>query len=325
MGMLVEGKWSTEWYQPGERGEFKRPQTRFRGRVTRDGSSGFPAEAGRYHLYVAWACPWAHRTLLIRALKRLESAISISVVDPFMGDEGWEFSERPGCVPDTVHGARFLRDVYLRADPKYTGRVTVPVLWDKVKDTIVSNESREILRMLDHEFDAVGDAAVDLCPAALRERVDAVIDAIYEPINNGVYRAGFATAQGAYEEAAGELFAALDHWERTLADQRFLCGDALTEADLCMFTTLLRFDAVYHGHFKCNVRRIADYPNLFGYLKELYQLPGVAELCKFDHIKEHYYRSHRHINPTGVVPLGPAQDLSAPHERDRLARAGVLV
>jgi putative glutathione S-transferase len=317
MGQLVEGKWSTAWYTPDEKGRFVRGQTSFRDRVTADGSSGFPAEAGRYHLYISLACPWAHRTLIGRALKKLEGAISISVVDPFMAERGWVFSEGPGCIPDTVNGAETLWQVYVEARPDYTGRVTVPVLWDRQRATIVNNESREILRMFDTQFDAVGDASVTLFPEGRREAIDWTIDAIYAPINNGVYRAGFATTQAAYDEAVVEVFAALDHWERALGESRYLCGDTLTEADVCLFTTLLRFDPVYHGHFKCNLRRVVDYPNLWGYLRDVYQTPGVAGTCDLDHIKQHYYRSHETINPTRVVPRGPILDLGAPHDRAR--------
>jgi putative glutathione S-transferase len=317
MGMLIDGEWSTKDSEPGKDGAFERPETRFRDRVTADGSSGFPAESGRYHLYVAWACPWAHRTLLMRHLQGLDEAIGVSIVDPFMGDDGWTFGDDPECTRDAVNGARFLREIYVLADPQYTGRVTVPVLWDTVRRTIVSNESRELLRMLDHEFTRFARTPVDLCPAPLKPLVDATIDAIYAPINNGVYRSGFATTQSAYDAAVRELFAALDHWDKVLAGQRYLCGEVLTEADICMFTTLVRFDAVYHGHFKCNLRRIVDYPNLSHYLRDLYQHRGVAELVKFDQIKQHYYRSHRQINPTRIVPLGPDQDLAAPHDRDR--------
>lgn len=318
MGLLRDGKWSSDWYEPGAGGTFDRPATRFRERITADGSSGFPAEAGRYHLYVAWACPWAHRTVLMRHFQGLQHAITMSVADAFMGDDGWTFGTDPEGTPDDVNGARFLREVYVLADPHYTGRVTVPVLWDRQRRTIVSNESREILRMLDHEFTAIARTPVDLCPAPLRTLVDGTIDAIYDPINNGVYRAGFATKQAAHDDAVHALFAALDRWDRVLADQRYLCGEALTEADICMFTTLVRFDSVYHGHFKCNLRRIVDYPHLSSYLRDLYQRPGVADLCKFAAIKEHYYRSHKQINPTGIVPAGPVLDLSAPHDRERL-------
>jgi putative glutathione S-transferase len=315
MGRMVDGTWTTEWYTPDEEGRFVRGETRFRDRVTADGSSPFRPEAGRYHLYVSLACPWAHRTLIMRRWKNLESAITLSVVDPFMGDDGWTFSDAPGAIPDSVNGATRLWEIYKKARADYTGRVTVPVLWDKPTGTIVNNESREILRMLDLEFAAAGAAPVSHCPEALRPEIDRTIEAIYHPINNGVYRAGFATTQRAYDEAVAELFAALDEWDGVLAGRRYLCGDTLTEADVCMFTTLVRFDAVYHGHFKCNLRRIADYPHLSGYLRDLYQTPGVAETVNFDHIKQHYYRSHGQINPTRIVPRGPIQDLWAPHGR----------
>jgi putative glutathione S-transferase len=317
MGMLIDGVWTTKWYEPDDAGQFVRPETHFRDRVTADGSSGFPAAAGRYHLYVSYACPWAHRTLVARALLGLEEAISVSVVDPIMGDDGWAFGERDGCTPDPIFGARFLRSIYLRADVGYSGRVTVPVLWDRERATIVSNESREILRMLDVEFAAHHRIPISLYPKSMRASVDRTLDAIYTPINNGVYRAGFATQQAAHEEAVRELFAALDRWEKVLAKQRFLCGEVVTEADIALFTTLLRFDAVYFGHFKCNVRRIADYPQLSNYLRDMVQLPGVAGVCRLDHIKEHYYRSHPQINPTRIVPVGPEIDLEAPHDRSR--------
>jgi putative glutathione S-transferase len=317
MGRLVEGRWTNETWRTDERGRFLRDSTSFRGRVTVDGSSGFPAEAGRYHLYVSYACPWAHRTLILRSLKGLEAAVSVSVVDPFMGDDGWFFSDGPGCVRDTVNGADFLWQVYTKADPRYTGRVTVPVLWDRARGTIVNNESREIVRMFDTELGTLGDASRSLWPEPLRAEIDRVADALYVPVNNGVYRAGFAASQAAYEEAVTELFAALDHWEAVLAGRRYLCGDVLTEADVFFFTTLLRFDAVYHGHFKCNLRRIVDYPSLWGYLRDVYQTPGVARTCRLDHIKQHYYRSHAHINPTRIVPRGPVIDFGTPHGRDR--------
>jgi len=317
MGRLVEGKWTNEWYTPDEQGRFVRGKTSFRDRVSADGSSGYPAEAGRYHLYVSYACPWAHRTLILRKLKGLEEAISVSVVDPFMGDEGWVFSDGPGCTPDTIGRASALWQVYVKARSDYTGRVTVPVLWDKQKGTIVNNESREIARMLDTAFDAIGDASITLYPEGLGELVDRVIDLLYEPINNGVYRAGFATTQLAYEEAVTQLFEALDHWEEVLDEQRYLCGDVLTEADVFFFTTLVRFDAVYYSHFKCNLRRIAEYPNLWGYVRDIYQTPGVSETCRLDHIKQHYYRSHERINPSRIVPKGPILDFDAPHDRER--------
>ena len=315
-GMMVDGAWKTEADIPRENGRFRRSTTSFRGRISSDASTEFPAETGRYHLYIAWACPWAHRTAILRKLKGLEDAIGLSAVGSFMGDDGWAFYDEPGVVPDTVNGAHFLREVYAKADPEYTGRVTTPVLWDKERGTIVNNESREIIRMLDTEF---GDDAsgADFFPGDLRGEIDAAIDAIYEPINNGVYRSGFATTQEAYEEAVTELFDALDHWEEALSTRRYLCGDRVTEADWCMFPTLVRFDAVYHYHFKCNLRRIVDYPNLWGYLRDLYQYPGVAETVNMDHIKRHYYRSHESVNPTRIVPKGPILDFSGPHGRER--------
>jgi glutathionyl-hydroquinone reductase len=322
MGRLVEGKWSNAWYTPDSAGRFVRGETVFRDLVSADGRSGFPAVAGRYHLYVSLACPWAHRTLIARALGKLEGAISLSVVDPFMGDQGWSFGDGPGCVPDAMNEAEHLWQVYVAAHPDYTGRVTVPVLWDRERKTIVNNESRDILRMMSTEFAGLrADRAVNLLPEGLREEVDRTIDELYTPVNNGVYRAGFATTQGAYDEAVVELFAALERWDALLGRQRYLCGDAPTEADVCFFTTLVRFDAVYHGHFKCNLRRIEDYPNLSGYLRDVYQTAGVAGTVSFDHIKQHYYRSHATINPTRIVPRGPIQDLTVPHERARLGGA----
>ncbi len=320
--MLVDGRWSTEWYTPDEKGRFVRSEPRFHDRVSADGRTGFKAEKGRYHLYVSKACPWAHRTLIMRRLKALEDVITLSIVDWFMGDDGWAFSDRPGCIPDTLNGCKYLRDVYLLADPHFTGRVTVPVLWDRSSGTILNNQSSEIMRMLDVEFDGFGDPGVTYYPRALSEKVDETIRAIYNPINNGVYRAGFATTQGAYDEAVGELFSALDYWEEVLSGRRYLCGDRITEADWCMFTTLVRFDLVYYTHFKCNLRHIYEYPNLWGYLKELYQVPGVSSTCDFHHIKNHYYMSHPGVNPNRIVPAGPAWpagpliDLGAPHGRD---------
>ena len=318
MGMLIEGQWVTD---PPKRtdtqGRFVRSETAFRDWITADGASGYKAEAGRYHLYVSLACPWAHRTLIMRKLKGLEQAISLSVVDHHMGEDGWRFSENPGAIPDSVNGKALLREVYLAAHPNYTGRVTVPVLWDKASGAIVNNESAEIMRMMDTAFDDVGDARADFYPGRLAGKVDQAIQDIYNPINNGVYRAGFARTQEAYEEAVRELFGALDRWEAVLDGQRYLAGDGITEADWCLFTTLIRFDMVYFTHFKCNLRRIRDYPNLWNYLKELYQVPGVAETCNFDHIKSHYFRSHTSINPLGIVPLGPADlDFTAPHDRE---------
>jgi putative glutathione S-transferase len=326
MGLLIEGTWHDRWFDTRKTGgRFVRQDSRFRNWVTADGApgpggvGGFEAEPERYHLYVSLACPWAHRTLLFRKLKGLEDVVSVSVVHWHMAENGWEFRDGPGCTPDTVNRAEYLHQVYTKADPRYTGRVTVPVLWDKARGTIVNNESSEIIRMLNGSFDPWGEAALDFYPEALRPEIDAVNERIYETINNGVYRAGFATAQAAYEEAVDALFETLDRLEDHLARQRYLVGEDLTEADWRLFTTLLRFDPVYVGHFKCNKRRLVDYPNLWGFTRELYQTPGVAETVNLHHIKRHYYGSHRTINPTGIVPAGPEIDFTAPHDRARLA------
>jgi glutathionyl-hydroquinone reductase len=329
MGLLVEGVWQDQWYDTKSTGgRFVRKDSTYRNWVTPDGApgpsgrGGFKAELGRYHLYVAMACPWAHRTLIVRALKGLADAIGVSVVHPHMGREGWVFGDTPGADPrDPLHGARRLSEVYTRADPRYTGRVTVPVLWDKAQDTIVSNESAEIIRMLNSAFDAWGDRSVDFYPEPLRERIDDLNARVYETVNNGVYRAGFATTQAAYDEAFEALFATLDDLEALLGKGRYLTGERITEADWRLLTTLLRFDPVYVGHFKCNRRRIADYPNLSNYLRDLYQVPGVAETVDVEHAKKHYYGSHRTINPTGIVPRGPQLDYGAPHDRDRFPKA----
>ena len=328
MGLLVEGKWQDRWYDTEESGgRFVRGQSQWRDWVTSDGrpaggrARGFKAEPGRYHLYVSLACPWAHRTLILRKLKKLEDVVSVSVVNPFMGENGWTFQKEEGATGDTLYGLDFLYQIYTRADPAYSGRVTVPVLWDKRDETIVNNESSEIIRMLNSAFDAWGDVSLDFYPQALRAEIDALNDMIYPAVNNGVYRAGFATTQQAYEEAFGELFSALDRLETRLSRQRYLTGAAITEADWRLFTTLVRFDPVYVGHFKCNLRRIADYPNLSNYLRDLYQVPGVADTVNMRHIKQHYYRSHPAINPTRIVPLGPELDHGAPHDRDRLGTA----
>jgi putative glutathione S-transferase len=322
VGRLVDGVWRDEWYDTkASGGRFVRDQSRFRSWVTRDGGpgpageGGFAAERGRYHLYVSYACPWAHRTLIFRVLKHLEDAIDVSVVHWHMGPNGWTFDRGPGTTGDPLFGSRHLYEIYLRADPRYSGRVTVPVLWDKQKGTIVSNESAEIIRMLNSGFDAVGARGPDFCPEPLRAGIDEVNTLVYDRVNNGVYKAGFATTQEAYAEAAAALFATLDDLEERLGRQRWLVGDRLTEADWRLFTTLLRFDAVYVGHFKCNLRRLVDFPRLWAYARELYQTPGVAGTVHFDHIKNHYYGSHRTINPTGIVPLGPIVDWSAPHGR----------
>ena len=319
MGQLVEGVWQRDSaFTRAKDGRFVRADSVFRDQVTADGSSGFKAEAGRYHLYVSLACPWAHRTLIYRKLNGLEDAISVSVVDPFMDEDGWAFSDGPGCIPDTLFGFERMHQVYTRADAKCSGRVTVPVLWDKQQGTIVNNESAEIIRMLNTAFAGVGGGGPDLYPAPLRAEIDVVNARVYNDINNGVYRTGFATTQAAYKEAFDELFAALDWVEGRLARQRYVCGTQITEADWRLFPTLLRFDPVYVGHFKCNLRRIADYPSLSNYLRELYQTPGIAETCDLGHIKQHYYRSHASINPTGIVPGGPEMLLHAPHNRGSL-------
>ena len=318
MGMMIGGEWHREdRVATAADGRYERATTSFRDFVTADGSSGFRAEPGRYHLYVAHACPWAHRTMILRTLRKLDTAISVSVVDPHLSDEGWHFSDGPGCDPDRVNGARFLRDVYKRARDDFTGRVSVPVLWDKKEATIVNNESPEIVRMLNTAFNEWGDGEPDLYPEPLRREIDAVNEAVYEHVNNGVYKTGFATTQDAYEEAFEALFATLDELEARLGRQRYLVGDGITEADWRLFPTLVRFDAVYVGHFKCNKRRIEDYPNLGSYLRDLYQLPGIAGTVNMDHIKRHYYGSHLRINPTGIVPKGPALDLMRPHDRAR--------
>lgn len=309
MGRLEAGVWRAQVGFPTDaRGAFAREATTFRGRVDE-------AVAGRYHLYVSYACPWAHRTLIGRALLGLEEAVSISVVNPFMGDDGWELEPTAGVLADPVLGATRLWEVYVAAKADYSGRVTVPVLWDRARRTIVNNESREILRMLSTELAGLGHGRLELAPLDLRPAIDAAIDAMYGPVNNGVYRAGFARTQAAYDVAVADLFAALDLWEARLGQSRFVCGERLTEADLCLFTTLVRFDPVYHGHFKCNLRRLADYPNLWGFVRDVYQVPGVAATFRLDHIKEHYYRSHGHINPSRIVPVGPAFDLAEPPGR----------
>lgn len=322
MGMLVDGVWHDVWYDTKEtRGHFKRQASQFRNYVTADGSAGptgkagFKAEAGRYHLYVSLACPWAHRTLIFRKLKKLEDLIGLSIVDPYMLENGWEFKGRDGGTEDHLFGSNYLWQVYTRADPTYSGRVTVPVLWDKQENTIVSNESAEIIRMFNAAFDGLTGSTDDFYPQDLREEIDKLNAEIYDKVNNGVYKCGFATTQEAYDSHVGPLFDMLDRLEARLAKGRYLCGDRQTEADWRLFTTLVRFDPVYVGHFKCNIRRIADYPNLSGYLKDLYQVPGVAETVDFYHIKHHYYGSHKMINPTGIVPRGPELDLESPHGR----------
>ncbi len=316
MGMLVDGRWTDQWYDTKSTGgRFVRSDAAFRDRVTADGASGFKAEPGRYHLYVSYACPWAHRTLIYRTLKGLEDQISVSVVNPLMLADGWTFEPASGVIPDPVNHAAFLHQVYTAARPDYTGRVTVPVLWDRDTSTIVNNESSEIIRMFDREFDTLGARGPIFCPPHLEEDIDAVNTFVYSRINNGVYKAGFATTQSAYEEAVSALFDALDTLEDRLRVNRYLIGDAITEADWRLFTTLVRFDPVYVGHFKCNVRRLVDYPNLWAYTRELYQVEGVGATVHMDHIKDHYYRSHGTINPSRVVPAGPMIDFEEPHGR----------
>jgi len=299
--------------EQGEDGSFQRQEDAFRDWVKADGSTPYAPAPGRYHLYVSLACPWAHRTILARRLKGLEDVIGMTVVDPIRNEsDGWAFS---GNEPDPVNGFSLLKEAYLASDPAYTGRVTVPVLWDRETGRIVSNSDDDLLRMLNREFDAFTDAALDLVPEARREEIDRLNDRIYETINDRVYRAGFATTQSAYENAVLALFAMLDELEERLGSTRYLFGPDPLETDWRLFVTLIRFDAVYHGHFKCNLRRIADYPNLHGYLRDLYQIPGVAETVDFNHIKRHYYVTHDDINPTGIVPLGPVLDLDSPHDR----------
>ncbi len=323
MGLLVKGEWVDKWYDTDSTGgKFEREESVYRNWVTRDGSAGptgeggFKAEAGRYHLYVSLACPWAHRTLIFRVLKGLEEVISVSVVNPLMLEHGWTFE---GNAADSLYGSQYLHQLYTKADKDFTGRVTVPMLWDKQRETIVSNESSEIIRMLNTAFNELAGNSVDFYPKELREEIDRLNEVIYPSINNGVYRTGFATTQQAYEEAFQELFSALDNIEERLASRRYLTGERITEADWRLFTTLVRFDAVYYGHFKTNRQRIADYPNLSGYLRDLYQVPGVASTVNMTHIKQHYYGSHKNINPTGIVPLGPEQDFNRPHGREKLA------
>ena len=297
------------------KGEFTRQDDAFREWVTADGSSGYPAASGRYHLYVSWACPWAHRTIIVRKLKQLEHVVGMTVVDPIRDERGWAFRNGPGHSQDPINGFRYLSEAYKATDPAYLGRVTVPALWDKVTKRIVSNSDDDLMRMFNHEFTAFTASRLDLYPADLRNEIEEWNAFLYANVNDGVYRAGFATTQAAYEKAVRRLFEALDRVEQRLADRRYLFGSQYVETDWRLFVTLIRFDAVYHGHFKCNIRRIADYPNLFGYLKDLYQTEGIADTVNFDHIKRHYYVTHDDINPTRIVPLGPQQDLSAPHGR----------
>lgn len=320
MGLLVDGKWQDKWYDTKSTGgRFKRSESQFRNWVTADGSagpsgdSGFQAESGRYHLYVSYACPWAHRTLIVRALKGLQDHIGVSVVHPHMLENGWELRDDfDGASGDALYGFSKLYELYLKADDNYTGRVTVPVLWDKQRETIVSNESAEIIRMLNTSFDALGAAPGNFYPEVLQAEIDAINERVYNDVNNGVYKAGFATSQDAYDEAVVTLFEQLDALEQRLGEQRYLVGNTLTEADLRLWTTLVRFDPVYVTHFKCDRKRIVDYPNLNGFLKEIYQLPGVAETVNMAHIRHHYFRSHPTINPHGIISIGPELDWDSP-------------
>ncbi|WP_281824139.1 glutathione S-transferase family protein [Jannaschia rubra] len=330
MGQLIDGVWHDDWYDTEKSGgRFVRSTAGFRNWITRDGSAGptgdggFPAEAGRYHLYVSLACPWAHRTLIFRSLKGLDSLIGVSVVHPDMLSDGWTFAtDFPGATGDRLMNLPFMRDVYIRAKPDVSGRVTVPVLWDRERGTIVSNESAEIIRMFNDAFDGLTGNDVDFYPEDLRSRIDDINARVYETVNNGVYKAGFATTQAAYDEAVAALFDTLDWLEDLLGQTRYLVGDRLTEADWRLFTTLVRFDTVYYGHFKCNRRRIVDYPNLWAYTRELFQHPGVAGTVDLDHISRHYHFSHDTINPHRIVPVGPDIDWTAPHGRDAVGNPG---
>lgn len=322
MGLLVDGEWVDRWYDTGATGgRFERQEQAFRSWVTPDGApgptgeGGFAAAPGRYHLYVSYACPWAHRTLIMRALKGLDEHIDVSVVHWHMGSQGWTFEPGEGVVPDPLFGARRLYELYLQADPKFTGRVTVPVLWDKERSTIVNNESAEVIRMLNSAFDGVGAEPGDYHPAELREEIDRINDRVYHSVNNGVYKCGFATSQQAYDEAVYPLFDTLDWLEALLGERRFLTGERFTEADIRLFTTLVRFDPVYHGHFKCNIRRLTDYPNLWAYARGIYQHPKIRPTVSFHHIRHHYYESHPKVNPSGVVPAGPVLDFEAATDR----------
>jgi|SRR5690625_102288 len=314
MGLLVDGEWKTDWYESDDDGAFKRPPTRFRHQVEA-GAETYKPEKDRYHLYVSYACPWAHRVLITRALMGLEDVFDYTAVDSLMLDDGWAFGGNGD--KDPLFGAKFLREIYTRAKSDYTGRVTVPVLWDKQTETIVNNESRELMRMLTTAFKDLTTTDADLLPSGKTEQVDAMLDRIYNPYNNGVYRAGFATSQEAYEVAVKEVFETLDFAENILSKQRYLCGTELTEADIAMYTTTIRFAEVYYFHFKCNIRRLQDYPNVWGYLLDLYQMPAFKNTTNFEHIKSHYYYSHPTINPYRIIPLGPELDLEAPHDRDR--------
>lgn len=327
MGSLIDGQWHTDNPNASpspSKGRFKRADAGFRSWITANGAagpsgtSGFKAEPGRYHLYVSYACPWAHRALIMRSIKGLAPLISVSVAHWFMGEKGWSFEPGEGVIADPVRNAAHVHELYSLAKADYTGRVTVPVLWDLQQKTIVSNESSEIIRMFNTAFDGIGASAGDYYPAHLRSQIDTINERIYNTVNNGVYKSGFATSQSAYEQAVKPLFETLNELEGMLSTQRYLLGAQVTEADWRLLTTLLRFDLVYHGHFKCNLRRLIDYPSLWAYTRDLYQAPGVAQTCDFEHMKKHYYQSHESINPTRIVPIGPVLDFSEPPGRDSL-------
>jgi glutathionyl-hydroquinone reductase len=311
LGKLIDEKWTTEWTEHNDRGQFQRMPTVFHNWISRDGTSGFKAEAGRYHLYISLGCPWAHRTALLWKLKGLEDVISLSIVDPVISDFGWKFSDKLGCIADTVNDADYLWQIYVKSDPNYTGRVTVPVLWDKQSGKIVNNESRQIIQMFDRDFSEYANDT-NFYPADLQIEIDRVMDEIYQPINNGVYRSGFAVSQAAYNEAVTELFTALEHWEGLLGKQPYLCGERITIADWCLFTTLFRFDPAYYGLFKCNLKRLIDFPNLWNYCRKLYQYPGVRSVSSVEHVKQLYYAGLPELNPSIIIPIGPDINFDLP-------------
>jgi glutathionyl-hydroquinone reductase len=319
LGQLIDGQWQTAWTERSTDGQFQRMATHFRQWVTADGSSGFKAEDNRYHLYISLGCPWAHRTAILWKLKGLDKMVGLSIVDPVISEQGWKFSDYPGCVRDPIFQADYLWQIYVKSNPTYSGRVTVPVLWDRQTKQIVNNESRQIIQMLNSEFDGLLDAPMtDFYPQNLKEEIDRTLDAIYTPINNGVYRSGFAATQAAYEQAVTELFQALEHWDAILAQQPYLCGSQITLADWCLFTTLFRFDLAYHGLFKCNLKRLVDFPHLWDYCRSLYQYQDVAAVCSADHVKQLYYAGLVELNPNRIVPLGPPVDFTMPCDRHNL-------
>lgn len=325
LGQLVNGQWTTQWTERDENGHFQRMSTQFRHWVTADGASGFKAEHGRYHLYISLGCPWAHRTAILWKLKGLETIVGLSIVDPVISEQGWQFSDYPGCIRDTVNQADYLWQLYVMSNPSYTGRVTVPILWDKQTNQIVNNESRQIIQMFNSAFDELGANLIDFYPTALRQKIDRILDKIYYPINNGVYRSGFAASQSAYETAVMELFQALQIWENVLSQQQYLCGNQLTLVDWCLFTTLFRFDLAYYELFKCNLKRLVDFPNLWNYCRELYQHPEVKSVCNIDHVKQLYYAGLPELNPPRIVPIGPQIDFERPHTRQQVGKPTVTL